>query len=171
MKKTNIVLIGFMGAGKSTVGRKLAGAFDMKFLDADALIEKKYKMKISAIFAEQGEEAFRKAETDLCRQLLKHENGFVLATGGGMPLRKENAELLKQIGKVVFLYTKPDEILRRVKNDTSRPLLSGPDREEKVNALFEERLPKYLEAADYVLETEGKSFYAMIVEIQKNCMK
>ncbi len=166
MKKNNIVLIGFMGCGKSTVGKKLAGALGFQFSDTDAMIEEAYGKTISAMFAEEGEEYFRNAETELLRKLSTDAEGLVLATGGGMPMREENAELLREVGTVIFLEAKIETILERLQNDTGRPLADGEDRKKRLRPLYEKRLPVYREAADYILDTEGKSFYAIIEEIK-----
>ena len=166
MKGKNIVLIGFMGCGKSTVGKKLAGALGFEFSDTDAMIEEAYGKTISAMFAEDGEEYFRNAETELLQKLSSEAKGLVLATGGGMPMREENAALLKKIGTVIFLETKIETILERLQNDTGRPLADGEDREARLRPLYEKRLPVYRAAADYILDTEEKSFYAIIEEIK-----
>lgn len=167
MKKNNIVLIGFMGCGKSTVGRKLANALSYEFSDTDAMIEDAYGKTISKMFAEDGEAYFREAETELLKKLSSEAEGLVLATGGGMPMREENRTLLREIGTVVFLEAKIETILERLQNDTGRPLADGEDREKRLRPLYEKRLPVYREAADCILDTEGKSFYAMIEEIKK----
>lgn len=166
MKNRNIVLIGFMGCGKSTVGKKVAGALSYEFQDTDAMIEEAYGKTISAMFAEEGEEYFRNAETELLRKLSTEADGLVLATGGGMPMREENAALLRQVGTVIFLEAKIETILERLQNDTGRPLADGEDREKRLRPLYEKRLPVYREAADYILDTEEKSFYAIIEEIK-----
>lgn len=166
MKKNNIVLIGFMGCGKSTVGKKLAGALGYEFSDTDAMIEEAYGKTISAMFAEEGEEYFRNAETELLRKLSTEAEGLVLATGGGMPMWEENAALLREVGTVIFLEAKIETILERLQNDTGRPLADGEDREKRLRPLYEKRLPVYREAADYILDTEGKSFYGIIEEIK-----
>ncbi len=167
MAKKNIVLIGFMGCGKSTVGKKLANAFSYEFADTDALIEEAYDKSISKMFEEDGEEYFRNAETELLRKLSNEAEGVVLATGGGMPMREENAELLRKIGTVIFLDAKIETILERLQNDTGRPLADGEDREKRLRPLYEKRLPVYRTAAEYCLDTEGKSFYEIIEEIER----
>lgn len=166
MHKENIILIGFMGSGKSTIGKKLSRALDYRFLDTDAMIEERSGKTITRIFAEDGEAAFRKAETDLLEDLLQNESHCVIATGGGMPLRPENAEYLKKIGLVILLNATPETILDRLKDDTQRPLLQGDNKEEKVRTLYNERLPKYTAACDHIVDTEKKSFYAIINEIE-----
>lgn len=166
MNMDNIVLIGFMGCGKSTVGKKMAGALSYEFGDTDAMIEEACKKTISEMFEEDGEEYFRNAETELLRKLSAEAKGLVLATGGGMPMREENATLLRKIGTVIFLEAKIETILDRLKNDTGRPLADGEDREMRLRLLYEKRMPVYRQAADYILDTEGKSFYAIIEEIK-----
>jgi len=166
MKKNNIVLIGFMGCGKSTVGKKLANAFSYGFSDTDSMIEETYGKTISRMFAEDGEEYFRNAETELLRKLSSEAEGLVLATGGGMPMREENAALLRKIGTVIFLEASIETILERLQNDTGRPMADGEDREMRLRPLYEKRLPVYRAAADYILDTEGKSFYGIIEEVK-----
>ncbi len=166
MKKNNIVLIGFMGCGKSTVGRKLANAMVYEFRDTDAMIEETYGKNISKMFEEDGEEYFRNAETELLQKIAVEADGWILATGGGMPMREKNAVLLREIGTVVFLEAKIETILERLQNDTGRPLADGEEREKRLRPLYEKRLPVYRAAADYILDTEGKSFYEIIEEIK-----
>jgi shikimate kinase len=165
MKKENIVLIGFMGCGKSTIGRKLANAIGYEFLDTDELIEQKTGRKISDIFASDGEEVFRQMETDLLQELSETVTGKVLATGGGMPMREENRALMRQVGTVVFLEASIKTILERLANDTTRPLAAGKDREKRLRPLYEKRYPLYREAAEVVVDTEGKSFYGILEEL------
>lgn len=167
MKKENLILIGFMGCGKSTVGKKLASAFDYEFLDTDEMIEEQQGKTISDIFAEEGEEAFRKMETELILQLKREAKKKVIATGGGMPMREENRKLLREVGTVVFLEAKLETILERLKNDTARPLAAGEDKERRLRPLYEKRYPLYQTAAEVVVDTEGKSFYAIIQELEQ----
>lgn len=163
----NIVLIGFMGSGKSTVGKKLANAFSYEFMDTDSLIEEAYGKSISQMFEEEGEAFFRNAETELLKRLQKEADGAVIATGGGMPMREENVASMQKIGTVVFLDTKLETILERLQNDTGRPLADGEDREKRLRPLFAQRYPVYKNAADLCVNTEGKSFYAIIEEIEQ----
>ena len=168
-KKRNIVLIGFMGSGKTSIGTKLGRAFSYEFLDSDAQIEEEQQKTINDIFAEQGETAFRDMETELLKRLTEKQEKFVLGTGGGMPMREENVALLKQIGLVVFLKAGQEELIKRLTNDTTRPLLAAGDIRDKVENLYAKRLPVYEAAADYILETDGKSFYEIIKEIEEFC--
>ncbi len=162
----NIVLIGFMGCGKSSIGAKLAKVFQCPLIDTDQVLEEEFGCTISEFFEREGEEEFRKRETMLLERFIQKKEKMVLATGGGMPLRAENAALLKKIGTVFFLKVTPEETLARLENDTTRPLLMGEDKEKKVRKLLAERMPKYMAAADYVIETDGKSFYEIINEVE-----
>lgn len=147
---TNIVLCGFMGSGKSSVGRKLAQTLQMEFVDTDQWIEQRQGRRISAIFAQEGEAFFRELEHEACLQLAGRQN-LVLSTGGGTLLSPANAEALRRTG-IIFLLDAPLAAIReRLKNDKSRPLLQRPDREEAIARLYAERLPLYREAADHIV--------------------
>ena len=160
-----IVLMGFMGAGKTTIGKALAEKLSWGFIDTDAEIEKEQGRKISEIFETEGEQAFRDMETQLLKKLEKSEERFVLSIGGGMPVREENRELLRQIGTVVYLKATKEELVRRLSGDTSRPLLQGGALEEKVAALMAARESIYVETAHQEVVTDGKSVKELIEKI------
>lgn len=162
----NIILMGFMGAGKTTIGKKLSKALNWEFIDTDAYIEEEQGRKISDIFAEAGEMAFRDMETDLLKRLQNGENQFVLSIGGGMPVREENRALLRNLGTVVYLKTSKEEIIRRVSGDKNRPLLQGGDLEEKVTNLMNARECIYIETAHVEIVTDGKTPEQVVKEIQ-----
>lgn len=153
----NFVLMGFMGAGKTTVGKELAKATDCEFIDTDERIEMEQGRKISAIFSTEGESAFRDMETDLLKRLQEQKEGFVLSIGGGMPVREENRALLRNLGTVVYLKTSKEEIIRRLSGDTNRPLLQGGALEEKVTSLMNAREQIYMETAHKDVLTDGKT--------------
>lgn len=161
----NIVLMGFMGAGKTTVGKKLATALSCEFIDTDAYIEKEQGRKISDIFAKDGEQAFRDMETDFLKHLQHSEETFVLSIGGGMPVREENRTLLRNLGTVIYLKTSKEEIIRRVSGDKNRPLLQGGDLEEKVTFLMHGREHIYMETAHREVLTDGKNPEKLVKEI------
>ncbi len=163
----NIVLMGFMGAGKTTVGKCLAKALNCEFIDTDEWIEKEQEQKISDIFAEDGEQAFRDMETELLKRLHEREEKYVLSIGGGLPVREENRVLLRKIGTVIYLKTSKEEIIRRVSGDKNRPLLQGGALEEKVINLMNAREQIYVETAHMEVLTDGKSPEALIEEIVK----
>ena len=153
---SSIILIGFMGAGKTTVGKELAKR-GFEFIDTDAYIEQCEKMSISEIFAQKGEAYFRQAETNALKTLLAQEKQFVISCGGGMPLREENRKLLKKLGMVVYLKIRPETVLARLKGDTTRPLLLGDDSGEKVRTLMAQREACYMSDSDCVLNVDQKT--------------
>lgn len=160
--KDNVVLIGFMGSGKTTFGKALAEHMKMDFLDTDAYIEERAGKTIPQIFAEDGEEAFRSLETEVLQHLRDSVNRTVFATGGGMPLRQENARLLKEIGKVCYLSAAPQVIFERVKGDTNRPLLQGEDPYGTICQLMKERRLRYEQAADVVVDANSDNIEEMV---------
>ena len=160
--KDNYVLIGFMGSGKTTFGKALAAHCGMDFLDTDDYIEQQAGKTIAQIFAEDGEEAFRQIESDTLMQLRDSLHNTVVATGGGMPLRKENVRLLKEIGTVNYLTATCKEIYDRVKDDTKRPLLQTEDPYAKICQMMKERKPKYEAACDKVIDTNSNDIGEII---------
>ncbi len=163
--KANIILIGFMGSGKTSVGVKLARALDYKFLDTDAYIEEEYGKTIAEIFASEGEAKFRELETYVLRKLKDGLHDHVISTGGGMPLREENVTLLQELGHVVYLKASTEMIYERLKDDKTRPLLQGDNPLQKIKELIDHRTPIYEAAADSVIVTDGESFYQIIKQI------
>lgn len=161
-----IYLIGFMGVGKSHVGRCLSGDLQAQYIDADTEIEKRCGMTISEIFEKNGEEAFRDMETELLREIAKTGRA-VISCGGGMVLRPENRTLMKESGKTVYLLAKPETIYERVKHSTHRPLLKGKMNPEAIRELMEERTARYENAADIRVETDGKKPDEIAREIQR----
>lgn len=168
----NIILIGFMGCGKSSVGKRLAGSLGMDFIDTDELIEEKQKRTISDIFAQDGERAFRDMETQCLHDLLEEErNAYVLSVGGGFPIREENRQLLSKLGQVVFLQVTPDVVYKRLQNDTTRPLLQGKNPRGRIADLMNARREYYEAAASYIIDVSDKSFTDIIGEIVNVCGK
>ncbi len=149
-------MIGFMGAGKTTVGRCLSEMTGYPLLDTDQLIEEQAGMTVSRIFQVYGEEEFRRLETEIIRQLMERDGDWVLSAGGGMPLREENRKLLRQAGRVVYLKVSPGTVLNRLRGDTTRPLLQGGDVKEKVENLMDSRNPVYERTAHITVETDGR---------------
>lgn len=150
MMKQNLILCGFMGCGKTTVGRRLAAISGRKFVDMDAFIQQEQSMTVSEIFSQLGEAAFRKMETDAARTL-SQKQGLVIACGGGTVLNPENVALLKQGGVILLLDVPLPALQERLKNDTQRPLLQRPDRREFIESLHAQRMPMYRQAADLVI--------------------
>lgn len=130
----NVILIGFMGSGKTTVGLKLSYRLRRTVLDTDREIEKEEKRTISEIFAADGEPYFRDRETACLKKLTGSANNQIISVGGGLPLREENRRLLHELGQVFYLRAKGETIYERVKNDTTRPLLQGRSTGENTDA-------------------------------------
>lgn len=151
----NIVLIGFMGAGKSTISDYLSTVFDMEIVEMDQLIADREEMSIPDIFATYGEEYFRNLETNLLIEMQDKKN-VVISCGGGVPMRERNVVEMKKNGRVVLLTAKPETILYRVKDNHDRPLLEGNKNVDYIAELMEKRREKYEAAADIVIETDGK---------------
>ena len=146
----NILLIGFMGCGKSTIGRILHQSLDYPLIDTDQQIEKQTGKKISRIFAEEGEAAFRQRETQLLEKLIEDQtNHAIISTGGGIVTRPENAGLLRQLGFVIWLSCSPEVIHERTSRNNNRPLLQCDNPQEVITTMLTERLPLY-EAASHL---------------------
>ncbi|HEX7156997.1 MAG TPA: shikimate kinase [Burkholderiaceae bacterium] len=155
----SIFLVGMMGAGKSTIARLLAAAANFEFIDADGEVARRAGASISTIFELEGEAAFRARESQLLGELCLRPR-IVLATGGGAILTAHNRELLRQNGLVVFLEASADEIARRTRKDTGRPLLSGAtgdERRARIEALLAHREPLYREVAQLVFRSAANS--------------
>ena len=165
MKKQNIILIGFMGAGKTSVGKAIAEIRKKPLIDTDQMIEEYAGMTISRIFAEKGEKAFRQLETEVLERLLETADGDVISVGGGLPMREENRTLLKKLGMVVYLKVEPETVLERLKGDTTRPLLQAEDVKKRVQSLLAERGPVYTEAAHQTLAVDGRDIMDLAKEI------
>lgn len=151
----NIVLIGFMGAGKSTISDFLKNAFAMDVVEMDQIIAEREGMSISDIFETYGEEYFRNLETELLIEMQSRKN-VVISCGGGVPMRERNVVEMKKNGRVVLLTAKPETILNRVKDNHDRPLLEGNKNVDFIAELMEKRREKYEAASDIVIETDGK---------------
>lgn len=160
-EQKNLVLIGFMGAGKTSVGKELAELLGCALYDTDQETERRAGMAISDIFRLQGEENFRKMETDTLRTLLEQagQNGgyTVISAGGGLALREENQRLLREHAVCIYLKTSPEQVLLRLQGDTTRPLLQGGNVREKVEELLAARGPVYEKAADITADTDGRT--------------
>jgi len=148
----NIILIGFMGVGKTETGKLLAKKLKMTYIDTDAIIENEQGMTINDIFAKKGEESFREMETKLIGKLAKID-GHVVATGGGMILRPDNVKKLKAMGPLVLLWADPDTVFKRVKESGTRPLLNVSDQKAKIKEILEFRAPIYKGIADLEVDT------------------
>ena len=146
----NIVLCGFMGCGKSTVGRNIARKTGKKFLDMDTYIEKKAEMTVSEIFDKYGESTFRDMEHEACKELSEMQD-LVIASGGGAFTFERNVEVFRGKDTIVLLDVPLGVIKYRLRNDKTRPLLQRPDRDKAMQELYDKRLPLYKSAADIIV--------------------
>jgi len=164
-KKRNVILVGPMGAGKSSVGKRLAQVLDLPFIDSDHEIEARLKVSISTIFDVEGEDGFRLRESQVIADLVEHGTRKVLATGGGAVIREENRLALKEFGTVIYLSSPVKQLVERTRHDTTRPLLQNVDTEAVLTRLMKVREPFYKEVADVILHTERKSITRVVQEI------
>ena len=159
-----IFLIGPMGAGKSSIGRKLAAALGLRFLDSDSEIESRTGVDIPLIFDIEGEEGFRRRERQAIEELSAND-AIVLATGGGAILSGETRRMLRDRGLVVYLETSVDEQLRRTRRDRRRPLLQTENPRERLQALMDEREPLYRDTAHITVNTDKGAIMHVVRQI------
>lgn len=154
----NIVLCGFMGCGKTTVGKRLARLLNRKFCDLDQYIEKKEGMTVSEIFAQYGEEGFRQRETQAVEEI-SEKGEMIVACGGGTVLFPQNVDAFHENGSTILLLYVPLAILQeRLKNDKKRPLLQKPNRRRVVADLYKQRIPQYRAAADLTVRATAPAW-------------
>lgn len=169
--KNNLILVGYMGCGKSSVGKRVAEESGAMFLDTDAWIEEKEQISISQIFATKGEAYFRDLETQCLQELLLDAQKDssckkLISVGGGLPVREENRKLLQKLGVVIYLKATPETIYQRLKGDTTRPLLQGENPLQKIKDMMLQRESKYMDAANYVVSVETKGIEEVVEEIK-----
>ncbi|WP_136247372.1 shikimate kinase AroK [Halomonas borealis] len=160
----NLILIGPMGAGKSTIGRLLAAELSRRFYDSDHQIQDRCGADIPWIFDVEGEAGFRDRETQMIGEL-SALGSVVIATGGGAVLREENRRLLRDSGSVIYLYTTVEQQLRRTAKDRNRPLLQRDDKAQVLEQMFGQRDPLYRATADIVVRTDRRGPRAVVNEI------
>ena len=163
MRDKNIVLTGFMGAGKSTVGQKLANILNMKIADTDAIIESEVGITISEIFERHGESRFRKIEEEIVSKVSKQKNHIIIS-GGGVVLSSKNMRNLQENGVIIYLKASPDIIYNRIKKQTHRPLLQVQDPKKEIQELLDSREDHY-NKNDYVIDTDSSSVDEVITTI------
>ncbi len=155
MSHRNIILVGPMGSGKSTIGSLIAKRLHRDFMDSDHYIEERTGVDIARIFDVEGEQGFRDRESKALIDLLS-QSDRVIATGGGSVLRQENQRLLKQKGYIVFLDTTVNQQMQRLRRDKKRPLLQTENPRERLEVLLAERRPIYLDLADLTIKTDKR---------------
>ncbi len=159
----NIVLIGFMGVGKSLAAKHLAAKLKWPVVSTDEMIVAKEGKSIAKIFQDSGESYFRQVEAHIVKAIADKDN-VIIDCGGGVALNPQNLELLKKNGIVFYLSACPEEIYKNVKDQTNRPLLNTPDPKNKIKELLQARRPFY-EKADYVIDADGKTGEQLCVDI------
>lgn len=166
--KTSIALIGFMGTGKTVVGKSLAQKLGKGFIELDSLIEQKAGKTIPQIFQQEGEITFRELEIEVTKEVALRNN-TVIACGGGVVLNKINIDRLKQESVIVLLTASPDVVLKRTSNDNNeRPLLTTSDKARKISDLIEFRQPFYERAAELIIDTSEINISTVIEQIVIN---
>lgn len=150
----HLFLIGFMGVGKTSTSRSLSRKLGTPELDTDAVIVEEEGRSVQDIFAREGEDYFRRKETDLLEALVGEEPS-IISCGGGMVMRSENIQKMKTLGKILFLIASPETIYSHVKDSTNRPLLNGNMNVEYIRELMESRAPRYQAAADLTVVTDN----------------
>lgn len=171
MKNRNIVLIGFMGSGKTSVGLRLSYRLRLPVEDTDKLIERREGCGISEMFVEKGEEYFRRKETELLGELAERNYGCIYSVGGGTPVRPENRALLRRLGKVVLLRIRPETVYMRLRGDSSRPLLQCDTPRERIRELLESRREAYEDCADVIIDVDDREIDGILEEIVKETGK
>lgn len=162
--ESRLILVGMMGAGKTTVGRVLARRLKRSFLDTDEEIERRCGVRIPVIFDIEGEAGFRAREVQMIAELCALED-VVIATGGGAVLAEENRRMLAACGVVVYLHARPPHLWQRVRHDRNRPLLATADPQKKLEELYAERDPLYREIADLVIDTGKQSVQTLAKDL------
>ncbi len=165
MVPINIALIGFMGSGKTTVGRLLAVRLGMKFIDLDDVIKDKLGMEITEIFSNYGEKYFRDVESQVVKEVFTGVDNSVIACGGGVVLRDDNVRIINQNSVVVYLRISPYEAYSRLLSCRDRPLLNVSNRLEVINQLMRVREPLYLRTAHIVVDVDGRTPEDIVEEI------
>lgn len=164
-KNKRIILIGFMGCGKTTTGLGLSWKLKIPVEDTDKLIERRAGCTVSEIFARDGEEAFRKMETELLKEISERSYSRILSVGGGTPVREENRALLKKCGTVIYLRVRPETVYERLKEDQTRPLLQGKDPLTRIRSLMEQRREAYESCADLIIDVDDLDVEACTARI------
>lgn len=170
LQSGNLILVGMMGSGKTTIGRTLAGHLGKAFVDSDKEIQKRTGVTIPHIFDIEGEVGFRQRESAAISDLVERDN-MVLATGGGAVLLEENRAMLQQNGIVIYLKASVYDLWQRTRHDRNRPLLQTADPHAKLTELFQQRDPLYMQVADIVMQSGKQSAHALMLHLVEEVEK
>lgn len=163
----HIVIIGFMGSGKTRVGKRLAQEYGLPFIDVDRVVTKKMNMSVSEIFQRFGEPFYRALETVVIKELVNDKERKVISLGAGLPVQEQNQKYLKDLGTVIYLKGSLETLKKRLESGNNDPLLEGDDKEDKIKKLLKQRDPIYAKFADIEVVTGVKSFDDLIEEIKE----
>ena len=163
----HIVIIGFMGSGKTRVGKRLAQEYGLPFIDVDRVVTKKMNMSVSEIFQRFGEPFYRALETVVIKELVNDKERKVISLGAGLPVQEQNQKYLKDLGTVIYLKGSLETLKKRLESGNNDPLLEGDDKEDKIKKLLKQRDPIYAQFADIEVVTGVKSFDDLIEEIKE----
>ena len=163
----HIVIIGFMGSGKTRVGKRLAKDFDLPFIDIDRVVTRKMNLSVKDIFDKFGEPFYRALETTVIKELIKDQEQKVISLGSGLPMQEQNEKYLKELGTVVYLKGSLATLKKRLEGSSKDPMLDGDDRDEKIKKLLKQRDPVYQKFADVTVVTGEKPFEELIKEIEE----
>lgn len=162
----HIVVIGFMGSGKTRVGKKLAQDLELPFLDVDRAISKRMNLTTREMFDRFGEPFYRAMETMIVKELSADSERKVISLGSGLPVQEQNDKYIKKLGKVIYLKGSLETLKKRIGKSDDNPLLGGEDHEEKIKKLLKQRDPVYQKYADITVTTGEKPFEELIQEIE-----
>ena len=165
----HIVLIGFMGSGKTKTGKRLAEELGLAFVDVDRKITSEMKMSVTDIFNRFGEVFFRALETRAIKELMEEERRAVISVCGGLPMQEQNHKYLKELGTIVYLKGSAETLQKRLEGDHARPLLAGSKMDEKIRKMLQTREPVYEKLADVTVLTGSQPMKKLIREISVKC--
>lgn len=164
---SHIVIIGFMGSGKTRVGKRLSKDLNIPFIDVDRVIVKKMNLSVKEIFDRFGEPFYRALETTVIKALIDDPEQKIISLGAGIPMQEQNDKYIKKLGTVVYLKGSYATLKKRLENSGGDPLIDGDDRDEKIKKLLKQRDPVYTKYADIEIITGNKTFDALIEELEE----
>lgn len=168
----HIVIIGFMGSGKTKVGKRLAQDLNLTFVDVDKEVSKRMnKMSIREIFERFGEAYYRAMETIIVKELLQDSSRKVISLSYGFPLQEQNTKLIKKLGSIVYLHGSLETLKKRIGGSSDHPMLAGENQEDKIKKLLKQCIPVYQKYADFEVVTGVKEFDELIKEIEEKLSK
>ena len=163
----HIVIIGFMGSGKTRVGKRLSKDFDIPFIDIDRVVTRKMNLSAKEIFDRFGEPFYRALETTAVKALIEDPEQKIISLGSGLPMQEQNEKYIKKLGTVVYLKGSYATLKKRLENSSNNPLIEGDDKEDKIKKLLKQRDPVYTKFADIEMITWDKPFEELIAQLEE----